>query len=87
MLLVGGMNGEVVALDVALLEVHRFQAHEGAVNVVQYHDQLIWTGGSDGCLRAWSWPEAEEVLCLRGPRKLIVACWQDPVLGVLAQSH
>lgn len=86
-LLVGGMNGEVVALDAALLEVHRFQAHEGAVNVVQYHDQLIWTGGGDGCLRAWSWPEAEEVLCLRGPKKPIVACWHDPVLGVLAQSH
>ena len=86
-LLVGGMNGEVVALDAALLEVQRFQAHEGAVNVVQYHDQLIWTGGGDGCLRAWSWPEAEEVLCLRGPRKPIVACWHDPVLGVLAQSQ
>lgn len=86
-LLVGGMNGVVVTLDAALLEVHRFQAHEGAVNVVQYHDQLIWTGGGDGCLRAWSWPEAEEVLCLRGPKKPIVACWHDPVLGVLAQSH
>ena len=86
-LLVGGMNGVVVTLDAALLEVHRFQAHEGAVNVVQYHDQLIWTGGGDGCLRAWSWPDAEEVLCLRGPKQPIVACWHDPVLGVLAQSH
>jgi len=86
-LLVGGMNGEVVALDAELREVHRFQAHEGAVNVLQSYDGQIWTGGGDGCLRAWSWPEVEEVLCLRGPKRPVVASWHDARLGVLAQSH
>ena len=85
--LVAGMNGEVVALDARLHEIHRFRAHEGAVNVLQYHGGQIWTGGGDGCLRVWSWPEAQEVVCLRGPKKPVVALWHDPVLGVLAQSH
>lgn len=86
-LLVSGMNGEVVALDAELREIQRFQAHEGAVNVLQSHGGQIWTGGGDGCLRAWSWPEAEEVICLRGPKKPVVASWHDARLGVLAQSH
>lgn len=86
-LLVGGMNGEVVALDAELREIQRFQAHEGAVNVLQSYGEQIWTGGGDGCLRAWSWPEAEEVVCLRGPKKPVVASWHDARLGVLAQSH
>ena len=86
-LLVGGMNGEVVALDAELQEIRRFQAHEGAVNVLERHGGRIWTGGGDGCLRAWSWPEVEEVLCLRGPKKPVVANWHDARLGVLAQSH
>lgn len=84
-LLVSGMNGEVVALDPALREVSRWQAHAGAVNCLRVIDGHVWTGGGDNLLKVWGATGGLEAQ-YQGPKKPVTSVF---IAGdnLVAQSY